>query len=129
GSFVTYRMTRQHGRKRSESAKNDYSLIPTFSSPSGNTPAEMHAALNGRQSAKKAADKRAMPMAYGDDWQIHAAARTMAVLFTANTANLVRKHESLGRLCIRRGHIVPISSFYNMLLDYSDLVADFEAWE
>jgi E3 ubiquitin-protein ligase HECTD2 len=25
--------------------------------------------------------------------------------------------------------VIPISSFYNTLLDYSDLVADFEAWE
>lgn len=129
GSFVSYRISRQHGRKRSESAKDDNSLIPTFSSAAGNTPAEMHAALNGRPSAKKPDDKKTRPMAYGDDWQLQAAARVMAVLFTANTANITRKQEGVGLVCVRRGHIIPISSFYNMLLDYQDLVTDFEVWE
>ena len=129
-SFVTYRLSRQHGRKRSESAKDDNSLIPSFSSAAGNTPAEMHAALNGRQAGKKATDKTKKPTLYGDDWQIQAAARILSLLFTANTANLPRRHDgTFGRLGGRRGHLIPISSFYNMLLDYSDLVADFETWE
>ena len=129
-SFVTYRLSRQHGRKRSESAKDDNSLIPSFSSAAGNTPAEMHAALNGRQAGKKATDKSKKPTVYGDDWQIQAAARILSLLFTANTANLPRRHDgTFGRLGGRRGHLIPISSFYNMLLDYSDLVADFETWE
>jgi E3 ubiquitin-protein ligase HECTD2 len=133
GSFVTYRMTRQHGRKRSESAKNDDGLVPSFSSAAGNTPAELHAALNGRAAGKQAKDKRDRPVVYGDDWQVQAAARVMALLFTANTANIPRKHDTGFGLVKypsgRRGNMVPISSFYNTLLDYSDLVADFETWE
>lgn len=133
GSFVTYRMTRQHGRKRSESAKNDDGLVPSFSSAAGNTPAELHAALNGRAAGKQAKDKRDRPVVYGDDWQVQAAARVMALLFTANTANIPRKHDrGFGLVKYpsgRRGNMVPISSFYNTLLDYSDLVADFETWE
>lgn len=133
GSFVTYRMTRQHGRKRSESIKDDDSLIPSFSSSAGTTPAELHAALNGRAAGKQAKDKRDQPVVYGEDWQVQAAARVMALLFTANTANVPRKNEGgFGHVKYqsgRRANMVPISSFYNTLLDYSDLVADFETWE
>lgn len=134
GSFVTYRLTRQHGRKRSESVKNDSnSLIPSFSSPSGNTPAELHAAINGRNQNKSGNDKKDQPMVYGDDWQIRVAARIMSLLFTANHTHRRPENQDPDSASknqpSRRGHIIPISSFYNTLLDYSDLVADFEAWE
>lgn len=134
GSFVTYRLTRQHGRKRSESVKNDNSLIPSFSSASGNTPAELHAAINGRNQSKQANDKKDQPMVYGDDWQIRVAARVMSLLFTANHAHRRPESQDADSVATKhqpscRGHIIPISSFYNTLLDYSDLVADFEAWE
>ncbi|KAI9931736.1 putative E3 ubiquitin-protein ligase [Aspergillus wentii] len=139
GSFVTYRLTRQHGRKRSASTKNeDDSLVPSFSSAAGHTPAEFHAAINGRSSNKPAKDKQDKPVVYGEDWQVRVAARVMSLLFTANNANVSRKSDSVpGQEAGpatkhpggRRGHLIPISSFYNTLLDYSDLVADFEAWE
>ncbi|OJJ86528.1 HECT-type E3 ubiquitin-protein ligase [Aspergillus glaucus CBS 516.65] len=134
GSFVTYRLTRQHGRKRSESVKNDNnSLIPSFSSPNGNTPAELHAAINGRNQNKSGNDKKDQPMLYGDDWQIRVAARIMSLLFTANHTHRRPENQDADSASknqpSRRGHIIPISSFYNTLLDYSDLVADFEAWE
>lgn len=134
GSFVTYRLTRQHGRKRSESVKNDNnSLIPSFSSPNGNTPAELHAAINGRNQNKSGNDKKDQPMLYGDDWQIRVAARIMSLLFTANHTHRRPENQDADSASknqpSRRGHMIPISSFYNTLLDYSDLVADFEAWE
>ncbi|KAG2027912.1 hypothetical protein GB937_000359 [Aspergillus fischeri] len=139
GSFVTYRLSRQQGRKRSEAIENDNSLVPSFSSAAGNTPAELHAAINGRGPSKPAKDKRIKPVVYGDDWQIQAAARVMSLLFTANDTSVARKPDaafgqeagsSANRAAAnRRGHKVPISAFYNTLLDYSDLVADFEAWE
>lgn len=142
GGFVTYRLTRQHGRKRSVSVtfQNDDSLIPSFSSPNGNTPAELHAAINGRNQNKSGGEKRDQPVMYGEDWQIRAAARIMSLLFSANSAGAHRKpdsslgHDADGTVSRssqpgRRGHMIPISSFYNTLLDYSDLVADFESWE
>jgi E3 ubiquitin-protein ligase HECTD2 len=139
GSFVTYRLSRQQGRKRSEAIENDNSLVPSFSSAAGNTPAELHAAINGRGPSKPAKDKRVKPVVYDDDWQIRAAARVMSLLFTANDTSVARKPDaafgqeagsSASRAAAnRRGHKVPISAFYNTLLDYSDLVADFEAWE
>ncbi|PWY82881.1 hypothetical protein BO70DRAFT_314240 [Aspergillus heteromorphus CBS 117.55] len=137
GSFVTYRLTRQHGRKRSDSAQHDDGLVPSFSSAAGTTPAELHAAINGR-SPSKANEKVDKPVVYTDDWQVRAAARVMSLLFTANNASVSRKPDSAfgqdagsaaRHQANRRGHMVPTSSFYNTLLDYSDLVADFEAWE
>ncbi|KAE8352935.1 HECT-domain-containing protein [Aspergillus coremiiformis] len=138
GSFVTYRLTRQHGRKRSESAQHDDDLVPSFSSAAGNTPAELHAAINGRSINKQTNEKHDQPVVYNDDWQLRAAARVMSLLFTANNANFSRKRDGmLGQdagstpksQVYKRGQIVPVSAFYNTLLDYSNLVADFEAWE
>ncbi|OJJ75094.1 hypothetical protein ASPBRDRAFT_53051 [Aspergillus brasiliensis CBS 101740] len=138
GGFVTHRLMRQHGRKRSESAQHDDDLVPSFSSAAGHTPAELHAAINGRSPNKTANEQRDQPVVYTDDWQVRAAARVMSLLFTANNANVARKPDGvLGQdagsvarsQASRRGHMIPISSFYNTLLDYSDLVADFEAWE
>ncbi|KAL5339084.1 hypothetical protein BJX70DRAFT_178291 [Aspergillus crustosus] len=139
GRFVTYRLSRQPVRRRSESANNGSYLIPSLSSAAMNTPSELHAAINEINQNKQAKKKEDLPMTYSDDWQVRAAGRVMALLFTANNADITRKptavpgqdstfaskqQESLP------GHIIPISSFYNTRLDYSNLVvADFEAWE
>jgi E3 ubiquitin-protein ligase HECTD2 len=137
GRFVTYRLCRQHGRRKSEAAKEDHYLIPSFSNAAmTNNPSELHAAISGRSQNKQAKDKRDVPMFYSDDWQVRAAGRVMALLFTANNTDITRKPGSLDTWARRqqqgteRGHMVPISSFYNTRLDYSNLViADFEAWE
>ncbi len=50
---------------------------------------------------------------YENDWQIKAAARTMALFFAANT---IRSK-------------LPVSDFYNTMVDYIDLLTDFFAWE
>ncbi len=131
GRFVTYRLTRQHVRRRSESANDESYLIPSFSSAAMNTPAELHAAINGINQNKPTKKKKEEPMTYGDDWQVRAAGRVMALLFTANNADVARRPTgALGRESSHRGHMIPISSFYNTRLDYSNLVVpDFEAWE
>ncbi|KAJ9221117.1 hypothetical protein DTO169C6_6503 [Paecilomyces variotii] len=141
GGFVTYRLMRQHGKQRSESSKDDNGLIPTLPGPIGNTAAQLHAALSGRNQSKQKNDSGPKPVVYGEDWQIKAAARVMSLLFAANNSSFSRKQDAIfadGRsnagLIARgnaqsRGQKIPISSFYNTLLDYSDLVADFEAWE
>ncbi|KAL4869137.1 hypothetical protein BDV12DRAFT_86884 [Aspergillus spectabilis] len=139
GRFVTYRLSRQHVRRRSESANNDSYLIPSLSSAAMNTPSELHAAINGINQNKQAKKKEETPMTYSDDWQVRAAGRVMALLFTANNTDLARKptgaQGQVSTFTIKqqespRGHMIPISSFYNTRLDYSNLVvADFEAWE
>ena len=76
---------------------------------------------------------------YSEDWQLKAAAKVMAMLFAANNtwqakrAGLTPAQTSISSLSKPRtkmhGQLLPTSDFYNTLLDYYDLVADFKAWE
>ena len=148
GSFVAYRLTKQHGRNRSDSHDPHGGLIPSLSGPGAGTSAQLHAALgvSGSQTSteKKESTARFKP-SYNDDWQLKAAARVMSLLFSANTQTSSRLQygskspsSPAGRARIpsaaRRGwhphgQLLPTSAFYNSLLDHFDLVADFEAWE
>lgn len=142
GSFVTYRLTRQHGKKREVDRDPTAGLVPSMGSRS--TSASLHAALGVTGQTPKRSDGKAQLVVYHDDWQIKAAARVMALLFAANNSGLARRGEqrplppletghSAGLAARERAHIhgqiIPTSDFYNTLLDYSDLIADFEAWE
>ncbi|KAI9367350.1 hypothetical protein BJX61DRAFT_312753 [Aspergillus egyptiacus] len=136
--FVTYRLSRQHMRRRSEPANEDSYLVPSLSSSAMTAPAELHAAISGRNEGKQKKDKQDTPRIYSEDWQIRGAGRVMALLFAANNTEPLRKPGPPGQVSTftsgqqrsERGHLVPISSFYNTRLDYSNLVvADFEAWE
>ncbi|KAK7509674.1 uncharacterized protein IWZ02DRAFT_472500 [Phyllosticta citriasiana] len=143
GRFVTYRLTRQQGRKRSNSGNPTAGLIPEFDSH-GATSAQLHAALGLLGSSSKPKDD-GKDTPYSDDWQLKAAAKVMALLFAANNTYHNRKTEpfihtahastvhSAGLAAKERarahGQLLPTSDFYNTLLDYHDLVADFEAWE
>ena len=136
GGFLAYRLSRQHGRKRPEKPQSGDDLVPSFASAAGNTPAELHAALNRRSPNKKPVKKTETPIIYTEDWQIRAAARVMSLFFTANISTAAKKSDGSSRSLESpknpgpcQGHIIPISTFYSTLLDYSDLVADFEIWE
>ncbi|ORX50995.1 hypothetical protein DM01DRAFT_1337612 [Hesseltinella vesiculosa] len=52
-------------------------------------------------------------VAYGSDWKIISASRVMALLFASNQQS---KH-------------VPLSSFYNTMVDYIDLMGDYLSWQ
>ena len=135
GGFVTYRLTRQSGRIRSQSLDLIASLIPNISGPGAGTSAHLHAAL-GMAGTSKRVRARGKIVTYNDDWQIKAAAKVMSLLFSANNSSFHRRtgvwasHNDLAR---QRAHthaqLLPASEFYNTLLDYADLTADFEAWE
>ena len=142
GSFVTYRLSRQHSRKLSNSPDPNGGLIPSFSTSGTNSSAQLHAALG--ISVRKTPEQKTNPVLYGEDWQIRAAARVMSLLFSANINGSSRRHISeigvakpehgtAGAAAHPRGNrygqLLPTNAFYNTLLDYSDLVADFEAWE
>jgi E3 ubiquitin-protein ligase HECTD2 len=144
GSFVTYRLTRQHGKKREVDQDLTAGLIPSMSGPGRNSSAALHAALGVSGQSTKKSDGKGKSVIYNDDWQIKAAARVMALFFSANNSGLTRRGElrplallegghSAGLAARERAHthgqIVPTSDFYNTLLDYTDLIADFEAWE
>ena len=142
GRFVTYRLTRQHGRQRSEPPKSGNGLVPSFSSAGATSSAQLHAALSTREPSRPAESKNQKTVVYGEDWQIKAAARVMSLLFAANDTNHSKKRGgiqyeqkvssaalSAKHHAYNHGQMIPICSFYNTLLDYSDLLADFESWE
>ncbi|KAL2365537.1 hypothetical protein RJZ56_001558 [Blastomyces dermatitidis] len=141
GSFVTYRLTRDDKRRRVNATKprnedNIDGYVPTFSAAGNTTPAQLHSAIN-RENAPKAPPGNQQAVTYGKDWQIRAAAKVMALLFSANNLFHNRKRDGIrpgGEEILRlegqgRRHLIPINAFYNTLLDYSDLIPDFEAWE
>ncbi|CAN3375640.1 hypothetical protein DIURU_001203 [Diutina rugosa] len=51
---------------------------------------------------------------YGNNWQIEAASKVMNFFLKANT--------------IRGAETVPISNFYNSLVDFVDILLDFDSW-
>ena len=144
GSFVTYRLSKQHGRKHSNSHDPSGGLIPRISGPGAGTSAHLHAAL-GISAAPKSPNKTNIGVPYSEDWQIRAAAKVMSLLFTANIQGSSRVQDvsrssssAVGRKragsaarqrANLHGQLLPTSAFYNSLLDFQDLVADFEAWE
>ena len=147
GSFVTYRLSRQHGRKRSDNCDPHGGLIPSISGRGAGTPAHLHAAI-GASGTRKSPEEKARKASYNEDWQIKAAARVMSLLFSANIATTSQLQDSgktssspsskisrtraglTARNGVRfRSQLLPTSAFYNTMLDHSDLVADFEAWE
>lgn len=92
----------------------------------------------GSGSSKKQSDKK---IAYSDDWQIKAAARTLALLFAANNLQSLRHGDGVlsnssevQTAAVRdgvhaSGQLLPTSDFYNLVIDNADLVGDFESWE
>lgn len=135
GGFVTYRLRRQVGRKRSLGQHLTAGLIPDISGPGAGTSAHLHAAL-GITTPSRAQEAKENYISYGEDWQIRAAAKVMSLLFTVNNVGL-HSRRALSRdssnyakgRAHRRAQLLPISEFYNTVLDCADLIADFEAWE
>ena len=144
GSFVTYRLTRQNNRRRDTGHDLTGGLVPNIPSSGHGSTAALHAELSGRGQGAKFSTEKQNKVKYNDDWQIRAAARVMALLFAANNNGSHRHSNLLPHIPLEErqhsvptphGHksgckqILPTSHFYNTLLDYSDLIADFEAWE
>ncbi|KAI0884744.1 uncharacterized protein GGS22DRAFT_164258 [Annulohypoxylon maeteangense] len=126
-SFITYRLTRQSEKKVEPQIDVTGGLIPQMSnSRSGNTPATLHAALEASKAKKQKQPIEPKRAAYTDDWQIRAAAKVMALIFSANNLTYVRHNRPDGR---SYGHLLSTSDFYNSLVDCLDFKADFELWE
>ncbi|KAI5211393.1 hypothetical protein AUEXF2481DRAFT_199658 [Aureobasidium subglaciale EXF-2481] len=142
--FVTYRLSRRKSRPRSV-IPQDGGLIPDLSGSARNTFAQLQSAT-GLSGSGSGAGRNKLPQMetisvvdYSEDWQLKAAAKIMAMLFAANNtwqtkrAGLAPAQTSMTSLSKPRtkmhGQLLPTSDFYNTLLDYHDLVADFKAWE
>ncbi|KAK4543196.1 hypothetical protein LTR36_005746 [Oleoguttula mirabilis] len=144
-SFVTHRISRRSGRTRSKSSVNDGGLIPDLSGSMANTSAQLHAAMGLSGSVKKRNNEPDGETDWADDWQIKAAAKLMSLLFAANNIwqGKLREHDSActdsglalsahaapAARARRSGQLLHTSQFYNLLLDYHDLIADFKMWE
>lgn len=141
GSFVTHRITRTQGRPHSKSMVADGGLIPDLSGSAMNTSQQLHAAMGLSGSVKKRADDPDQEPEYANDWQIKAAAKVMSLLFAANNVWQGKPrslNSDLGHAfgpatpaarAKRSGQLLHTSSFYNTLLDYHDIIADFKVWE
>ncbi|KAM0284582.1 hypothetical protein ACHAQH_001948 [Verticillium albo-atrum] len=134
--FLTFRLIRQNEKKYETKVDVIEGLIPNMST--GRSAASLHAALGTPSSSKKKSKEQPKKMVYHDDWQIRAAARVLALLFAANNTLGVRRVDAsmLGNsnVILREGvqvfgQVLPTSDFYNSMIDYADLIADFEAWE
>ena len=144
GSFVSHRLRKHYGKKRANGHDPHGGLIPNISGPGAGTSAQLHAAL-GISGPPIAPEKGDALISYGDDWQVRASARVMSLLFSANfqapdrpsevqkglaAENVEKRAESsMHSVCRRHRQLLPTSAFYNTLLDQSNLIADFEAWE
>jgi len=143
GGFVSYRLSRQGERSRGNNGDRTGGLVPNIHGSGAGTSAQLHAALGSSGSSKnlEAKDKN---MAYAEDWQVKAAAKVMSLLFSANNSGRHQGSDhtkftpetgptgtsnSSRHSLLRSAHILPTSAFYNTLLDYSDLIADFDIWE
>ena len=144
-SFVTHRICRRSNRPRSKSGLDDGGLIPDLSGSAANTSAQLHSALGLSSSLKKSS--RPEPdgeTEWASDWQVKAAAKVMSLLFAANniwqgkrTGNSQHRVDSAVMLgsttpqakAARSGQLMHTSQFYNLMLDYQDLISDFNVWE
>ena len=139
-SFVTHRIARRSSRPQSKAIAADGGLIPDLSGSAMNTSAQLHSAMGLSGSVKKRADDPDQEPAYANDWQIKAAAKVMSLLFAANNIWQGRRRNENDRVdsavsttpqarAKRSGQLLHTSSFYNTLLDYLDMIADFKVWE
>lgn len=135
--FLTYRLLRQDEKKQEVKVDITAGLIPQMHE--GRSGAYLYDEINASNSSKKSKEP-AKKIAYGDDWQVKASARVLALLFAANNLPHVRKgdeassnpSDNLGavRECVHaNGQLLPTSDFYNSMIDYADLIVDFENWE
>ncbi|KAJ4254918.1 putative E3 ubiquitin-protein ligase [Fusarium torreyae] len=131
--FLTYRMIRQSGKKQEVKIDITAGLIPQIQE--GRSGAYLYDEINRTTSAKKAKEPEKKIM-YGEDWQIRACSRVLALLFAANNLPHSRRSEDASsssgenRTGVHsHGQMLPTSDFYNSMIDYTDLVVDFENWE
>lgn len=135
--FLTYRMLRQGEKKQAATAVDvTAGLIPQMQA--GRSGAYLHDEIISSSSKKQKEPPK--KIIYSDDWQIKAVSRVLALLFSANSQSSSRREDdpsnsnkgysAVSRNIVRDGsHLLPATDFYNSMIDYADLVADFESWE
>ncbi|EHK24451.1 uncharacterized protein TRIVIDRAFT_122664, partial [Trichoderma virens Gv29-8] len=134
--FLTYRMIRQSEKKQTEQAVDPTAgLIPQMRA-GRHGGASLHDAIGGPRPTKKTKEPT-KKICYSDDWQIKAASRVLSLLFFANNMMPTRRSEDAhpnGQVTWNgaarvAGYFLPPTDFYNSMIDYADLIDDFESWE
>lgn len=138
--FLSYRLLRQIDKKHHTEVDITAGLIPELrTGRAAGAGFYLHDEIrtDGASRKKKEPEQK---IAYTEDWQIKAASRVLALLFAANNS-YGPSHGSAARLggnvavgSTRQygpsgGQLLPTSDFYNSMIDYADLVSDFESWE
>lgn len=143
GGFLAYRLMRQSNTQPEVKIDVTGGLVPRLDG--GMSVSALHAALEAPAPPNaKIKTKHKEKKVYSDDWQIRAASKAMALVFTANNLPMSPRrgltHASSqangasgnsaqhGGLQARR-QILPTSDFYEPLIDIADFVVDFETWE
>ncbi|KAI8247107.1 putative E3 ubiquitin-protein ligase [Colletotrichum sp. SAR 10_77] len=130
-------LIRQNEKKQEVRVDITAGLIPNMSA-GHHSAASLHAALGTQNAPSKKQKEQPKKMVYSEDWQIKAAARVLALIFAANNMTHIRRPDQTASTSSStthrggiqaHGQIIPTSDFYNTMIDYTDLVAEFEAWE
>ncbi|KAK2591197.1 putative E3 ubiquitin-protein ligase [Conoideocrella luteorostrata] len=136
--FLSYRLLKQIDKKHHTEVDITAGLIPEMRTGRSAGGSYLHDEIRSGGTSKKQEPEQ--KIAYTEDWQIKAASRVLALIFAGNNTpgqkhgnsaqagfnvatGSTREYGSLG------GQILPTSDFYNSMIDYADLVSDFESWE
>ena len=122
-SFLTYRMIRQKDKKfapPTDEAVTSFLIPEMRTGRSGTYIHDEIGALSFSNSFKKSNEPEKIT-SYPDDWQIKASSRVLSLIFAANDP--VTNHQHSG------GHLLPSTDFYNSMVDFVDLIKDFDGWE
>ncbi|CAN6669847.1 probable E3 ubiquitin-protein ligase Hul4p [Trichomonascus vanleenenianus] len=103
----------KHARTSSEPVSFNTPSAPTVSSSSSSFPFNFRSARPRRR--KNSVSGQIRTDLYRDDWRIAVFLRVLAVFFNANTVNSRNK--------------IPISTFYNTMVDFTDIFSDFDEWQ
>lgn len=136
--FLSYRLLRQIDKKQPTEVDITAGLIPEMRTGRSAGGSYLHDEIRSGGSSKKKEPEQ--KIAYTDDWQIRAASRVLALLFAANNIPGTRNSHSVSAAANiamgssreyghSGGQLVPTTDFYNSMIDYADLVGDFESWE
>lgn len=143
-AFVSHRLVRLSSKERSHNGDTSAGgWIPSIPGGEVAASADLHATIGAPQ-GNKSGYGGTSALLYGNDWQVKVAAKVMLLLFSANNNDPVKWYDiatrpyehgshrassGLSRRLHRHGQLLPTRLFYNGLLDYQDLVADFDMWE
>lgn len=137
--FVSYRLTRRKARPKSGNLIDDGGLIPDITGSAMQTSAQLQTAAGLSGGVKLNDEKQHDNIDYSEDWQMLAAAKVMALMFSANNSwyksdrakDVPDDSQDLDARPRSKlhGQLLPISDFYNSMLDYQDVISDFKTWE